>query len=126
MTPEPPPLPDKSNTQMLGFVALAIASIRRCSASRTLCATGGSPSTFSWTVAKAIVQEIRYQVDINTLHKIEGVESFNMNEIGRVKIRTAVPLLHDAYRRNRATGAGAPRRAFTRSGSGGALPRAGP
>lgn len=53
---------------------------------------------------KAIVQEIRYQVDINTLHKIEGVDSFNLNEIGRVKLRTAVPLLHDAYRRNRQTG----------------------
>jgi sulfate adenylyltransferase subunit 1 len=53
---------------------------------------------------KAIIQEIRYQVDINTLHKIEGVDSFNLNEIGRVKLRTAVPLLHDAYRRNRLTG----------------------
>lgn len=53
---------------------------------------------------KAIVQEIRYQVDINTLHKVEGVDSFNLNEIGRVKLRTAVPLLHDAYRRNRQTG----------------------
>lgn len=53
---------------------------------------------------KAIVQEIRYQVDVNTLHKIEEVESFNLNEIGRIKLRTAVPLLHDAYRRNRQTG----------------------
>ena len=53
---------------------------------------------------KAIVQEIRYQVDINTLHKIEEVESFQLNEIGRVRLRTAVPLLHDSYRRNRHTG----------------------
>jgi len=53
---------------------------------------------------KAIVQEVRYQVDINTLHKIENVDSFNLNEIGRVRLRTAVPLLHDAYRRNRQTG----------------------
>ncbi len=53
---------------------------------------------------KAIVQEIRYQVDVNTLHKIEEVESFNLNEIGRIKLRTAVPLLHDSYRRNRQTG----------------------
>jgi sulfate adenylyltransferase subunit 1 len=53
---------------------------------------------------KAIVQEIRYQVDINTLHKVEGVESLIMNDIGRIKIRTAAPLLHDAYRRNRNTG----------------------
>lgn len=53
---------------------------------------------------KAIVQELRYQVDINSLHKVEGVDSFNLNEIGRVKLRTAVPLLHDSYRRNRQTG----------------------
>jgi sulfate adenylyltransferase subunit 1 len=54
---------------------------------------------------KAIVEEVRYQVDINTLHKIEDVDSFSLNEIGRVRLRTAVPLLHDAYRRNRQTGA---------------------
>jgi sulfate adenylyltransferase subunit 1 len=53
---------------------------------------------------KAIVEEVRYQVDINTLHKIEDVDSFSLNEIGRVRLRTAVPLLHDAYRRNRQTG----------------------
>ena len=53
---------------------------------------------------KAIVQEIRYQVDIDTLHKIEGVDSLQLNEIGRIRLRTAVPLLHDEYRRNRHTG----------------------
>jgi sulfate adenylyltransferase subunit 1 len=53
---------------------------------------------------KAIVQEVKYHVDINTLHKIEGVESFNMNDIGRITLRTAVPLIHDSYRRNRITG----------------------
>jgi sulfate adenylyltransferase subunit 1 len=53
---------------------------------------------------KAIVQEIRYQVDINTLHKVEGVDSLIMNDIGRIRLRTAAPLFHDAYRRNRNTG----------------------
>jgi sulfate adenylyltransferase subunit 1 len=53
---------------------------------------------------KAIVQEIKYHVDINTLHKIEGVDSFSMNDIGRITLRTAVPLIHDSYRRNRSTG----------------------
>jgi sulfate adenylyltransferase subunit 1 len=53
---------------------------------------------------KAIIQSIRYQVDINTLHKIEGVANFQMNEIGRISMRTAVPLIHDSYRRNRITG----------------------
>ncbi len=53
---------------------------------------------------KAIIQDVKYHVDINTLHKIEGVDSFAMNDIGRISLRTAVPLIHDSYRRNRSTG----------------------
>ena len=53
---------------------------------------------------KAIIQEVKYHVDINTLHKIEGVTGFAMNDIGRISLRTAVPLIHDSYRRNRITG----------------------
>jgi len=53
---------------------------------------------------KAIIQEVKYQVDVNTLHKIEGVDSLSMNDIGRITLRTAVPLIHDSYRRNRNTG----------------------
>lgn len=53
---------------------------------------------------KAIIQEVKYHVNVDTLHKIEGVDSFNMNDIGRITLRTAVPLIHDSYRRNRSTG----------------------
>ncbi len=53
---------------------------------------------------KAVVQEVKYQVDINTLHKIEGVACFAMNDIGRVSLRTAAPLFYDSYQRNRQTG----------------------
>ncbi len=53
---------------------------------------------------KAIIQEVKYHVDINTLHKIEGMTGFAMNDIGRISLRTAVPLIHDSYRRNRITG----------------------
>jgi sulfate adenylyltransferase subunit 1 len=53
---------------------------------------------------KAIIQDVKYHVDINTLHKIEGVTGFTMNDIGRISLRTAVPLIHDSYRRNRSTG----------------------
>lgn len=53
---------------------------------------------------KAVIQEVRYHVDINTLHKIEGVDSFSINDIGRISLRTAVPLIYDSYRRNRITG----------------------
>jgi sulfate adenylyltransferase subunit 1 len=54
--------------------------------------------------AKAVVQELRYQVDIETLHKKDGVPSLGMNDIGRIALRTANPLFHDSYRRNRLTG----------------------
>ena len=53
---------------------------------------------------QAVIREVRYHVDINTLHKVEGVDSFAMNDIGRVHIRTASPVIHDPYRRNRHTG----------------------
>ena len=53
---------------------------------------------------KAIVQDLRYQVDIETLHKKEGVPTLAMNDIGRVGLRTATSLFYDSYRRNRLTG----------------------
>ncbi|MEN9975479.1 MAG: sulfate adenylyltransferase subunit CysN, partial [Verrucomicrobiota bacterium] len=53
---------------------------------------------------QAIIKEVKYHVDINTLHKIEGVDDFHMNDIGRITLRTAVPLIYDSYRRNRTTG----------------------
>ena len=53
---------------------------------------------------KAIVQEVRYKVNINTLRKIEDDKNFGLNEIGRVSLRTSAPLHYDSYRRNRQTG----------------------
>lgn len=53
---------------------------------------------------KAIVQDICYKVDINTLSKDEEGTSFVFNEIGRVKLRTASPLYYDSYNKNRQTG----------------------
>ncbi len=53
---------------------------------------------------KAVVQEVRYKVNINNLHKIEGDPNFSLNEIGRISLRTSSPLFFDSYRRNRNTG----------------------
>lgn len=53
---------------------------------------------------KAIVEEVRYKVNINTLHKIEDDKTFSLNEIGRIVLRTSAPLHYDSYRRNRQTG----------------------
>lgn len=52
----------------------------------------------------AMVKEIQYKVDINTLHRIEGVNSIGANDIARVKIRSSQPVLFDSYRKNRQTG----------------------
>jgi bifunctional enzyme CysN/CysC len=54
--------------------------------------------------AKAIVSELRYRIDVNTLHREEDATELGLNQIGRVHLRTSVPLLVDEYRRNRTTG----------------------
>jgi bifunctional enzyme CysN/CysC len=54
--------------------------------------------------ARAMVRELRYRLDVNTLHRDESAEALRLNEIGRVRLRTTVPLLADEYRRNRTTG----------------------
>ena len=52
----------------------------------------------------AIVKELKYKVDINTLHRIEEIEKLDMNDIGRITLRTSKPLFYDPYKRNRQTG----------------------
>jgi bifunctional enzyme CysN/CysC len=54
--------------------------------------------------ARAMVKDLQYRIDVNTLHRDEGCQSLKLNEIGRVKLRTTVPLFFDEYRRNRHTG----------------------
>ena len=53
---------------------------------------------------KGVLKEIQYKLDINSLQRIEHVDQLAMNEIARVKIRTAQPLNFDSYRKNRITG----------------------
>lgn len=53
---------------------------------------------------KALVTEVRYKVNINTLHKIEDDLIFNHNDIGRISLRTSAPLIADSYSKNRITG----------------------
>jgi bifunctional enzyme CysN/CysC len=54
--------------------------------------------------ARAVVKELQYRLDVNTLHRDETAQSLGLNEIGRVRLRTTAPLLADGYRRNRTTG----------------------
>ncbi len=53
---------------------------------------------------KAIVSEVRYKVNINTLHKIEDDLELKLNDIGRISLRTSSPLFYDSYTKNRQTG----------------------
>ena len=56
------------------------------------------------TAVKSMIREVLYKVDINTLHRNEDDKQIGMNDIARVRLRTASPLLADEYRRNRTTG----------------------
>jgi sulfate adenylyltransferase subunit 1 len=53
---------------------------------------------------RGVLKEIQYKLDINSLQRVENVSQLTMNEIARVKIRTAQPLAFDSYRKNRITG----------------------
>ena len=52
----------------------------------------------------AMIKEINYKVDINTLHRIENINFVEMNDIARVSLRTSKPLFYDTYKKNRQTG----------------------
>ena len=54
--------------------------------------------------ARCIIKEVKYKMDINTLHRNEEDREIGLNDIGRITIRTTKPLFFDSYRRNRNTG----------------------
>ena len=53
---------------------------------------------------RAVVRDIHYRLDVNTLHRDETATSLTLNEVGRVNLRITQPLFYDSYRRNRQTG----------------------
>jgi len=53
---------------------------------------------------KAMIKEVVYKYNINTLERINDDKELNMNDICKVKIRTTKPLMIDSYRENRTTG----------------------
>ncbi|WP_066371754.1 sulfate adenylyltransferase subunit CysN [Herbidospora mongoliensis] len=54
--------------------------------------------------ARALVKDLHYRLDVNTLHRDETATSLSLNEIGRVSLRITQPLFVDDYARNRLTG----------------------
>ena len=53
---------------------------------------------------KAIVTDLHYRIDVNTLHRDEVATQLGLNEIGRVRLRLTQPIFCDPYARNRTTG----------------------
>ena len=53
---------------------------------------------------KCVIKEVKYKLNINTLQRLEDDLEIGLNDIGRVTLRTTVPLFFDSYRKNRNTG----------------------
>lgn len=53
---------------------------------------------------RCMVKEVKYKVDIQTLHRVEGNENIGMNDIGRISLRASQPLFVDDFKKNRLTG----------------------
>jgi bifunctional enzyme CysN/CysC len=53
---------------------------------------------------RALVTDVRYRLDVNTLHRDEAAGALGLNDIGRVALRTTAPVMLDSYRRSRTTG----------------------
>ena len=53
---------------------------------------------------RALVKDLQYRLDVNTLHRDLAAGELALNEIGRIDLRTTLPLFFDEYRLNRRTG----------------------
>lgn len=53
---------------------------------------------------KAAVRDVFYKINVNSLDKIEGEKQVSLNEIARIKLRTASPIAIDTFQNNRANG----------------------
>ena len=51
-----------------------------------------------------VITDIIYKIDVNTLEKLQSIDSINLNDICEVKIKTSSPLSFDTYKKNRANG----------------------
>ncbi|MDH6253149.1 sulfate adenylyltransferase subunit 1 [Chryseobacterium sp. H1D6B] len=55
-------------------------------------------------ILKAVIKEIEYKIDVNTLERTSVTESIKLNEVVKVRLKTASPLVFDSFEDNRATG----------------------
>jgi len=54
--------------------------------------------------ARCLIKEVRYKMDVNTLHRNLEDKEIGMNDVARISLRTTSPLFVDPYSRNRTTG----------------------
>lgn len=55
-------------------------------------------------ILKTVVKEIEYKIDVNTLEKIPVTESIKLNEVVKIRLKTASPLVFDSFENSRETG----------------------
>jgi bifunctional enzyme CysN/CysC len=48
--------------------------------------------------------DVRYRIDVDTLHRDESATTLELNDLGRVRLQVSSPLVFDSYRRNRVMG----------------------
>jgi bifunctional enzyme CysN/CysC len=80
------------------------AMVSWMSDARQLAAGGRLIVKHTTRTVKAIVRDLHYRLDVNTLHRDEAATELNLNEIGRVTLRLTQPIFCDPYQRNRQTG----------------------
>jgi sulfate adenylyltransferase subunit 1 (EFTu-like GTPase family) len=62
----------------------------------------GMKHTTRWV--RALVRDLDYRLDVNTLECDYDAATLSLNDIGRVELRTTAPLFYDEYHSNRLTG----------------------
>lgn len=55
-------------------------------------------------ILKTVVKEIEYKIDVNTLEKIPVTESIKLNEVVKIRLKMASPLVFDSFENSRETG----------------------
>ena len=53
---------------------------------------------------RCVVKDVKYKMDISTMSRLSDDKNLSKNDIGRITIRTTVPIMFDSYRKNRITG----------------------
>ena len=73
---------------------------------RPLVANGRYVIKHTTRTTRAIVDEVGYRLDIQTgtRHVTDGPVTLALNDLGRIRLRTMVPVVFDAYTDNRTTG----------------------